>query len=230
MIITVAGNKEGVGKSTIAINVAALRTLVGHTVLLIDIDPKKSSFEWSEKRNDANIRPKISACSITGKHLKAEFERLAPGYNDVLIDTDWRNTKGSQDALELADMAVVLIQPGDDSLISLKQMVRRIKVARRSNPDLWALMVIVRAQDTPPICELDEIRRYLSKIPLATLAGTIIHERISVQKAFSEHLSIFEYKPADTRAIAEMHDLYRAQKMRRTALPSLARLQRCANL
>jgi chromosome partitioning protein len=160
--------------------------------------------------------------------LKARFGDLRADYNDILIDTDWRDTTGNQDALELADMVIVPIAPGEGSVDSLKQMVRRIKIARRVNPNLWTLVVIVRAQQIVPLSELDAIRRYVGKLPATTLVGTVIHEHPSLQSAFAERLSIFEYKPADPRAVAEMHDLYRAQKMRRVVLPSISRLQRCA--
>jgi chromosome partitioning protein len=226
MIITVTSNKEGVGKSTIAVNMAALRALVGRKVLLIDLGSKKSSFEWSKKRNCANIQPQIPACSMKGRCFEMEIGGLMSGYNDVLIDTGWRNTKGAQAALKIADMVVVPIEIGDDSVDELKQVIRRIKAARRTNPGLWAVVVIARTEGTLVISALDKIRKYIAKIPSTALAGTVIHERMSLQHAFNTGLSIFEYQPGDSLAVAEMHDLYRAQKMRRARLPSLSRMQK----
>lgn len=226
MIITVANNREGVGRSTIAVNIAAVRRLVGRTVLLIDLDSKNSTFGWSEARNSANIQPQIPACVIKGKQFEEKIASLMTGYNDVLIDTGWRNTKGAQDALSISDMVIVPVRVGNDCVEDLKQVIRRIKVARRTNPDLWALVVVVRTEGALPIAELDKIRNYIAKIPSTTLAGTVIRERKSLQQSFFEGRSIFEYKPADPHAVAEMHDLYRAQKMRRTRLPSLSRLQK----
>jgi len=228
MIITVANSREDCGRSMIVINTAVIRALVGRTVLLVDINPAKSTFNWSEERARANIQPVIAARSIKGKQLKEEFSALRDQYNDILIDTDWRASTGNQAALELADLAIVPVAPGEGSIDNLKEMVRRIKIARRTNPNLWTLVVIVGAHDVVPIFELDEIRNYVSKLRFTSLAGTVIRDHPSLQQAFEERLSIFEFKPADHRAIAEMHDLYRTQKMRRVMLPSLARLQRCA--
>ena len=133
MIITVANNKEGVGRSTIAVNMAALRALVGRSVLLIDLDPKKSSFAWNTARKCADIQPPILACTMQGKHFEAEFKSQICGYNDIVIDTDWRNTRGTQAASAIADMAVIPIRIGDDSVSDLKHVIRRVKVARRTN-------------------------------------------------------------------------------------------------
>jgi len=226
MILTVASNKKGVGKSTIATNIAAMRALLNRDVLLLDVTPQKSSYDWAQKRKQAGIEPRMVSASILGKNLRDELPALAGGYTDVVIDTDWRNTEGRQAALELADMVVVPIEPVEGCVDLLRLLVRRIKAARKVNPGLWTLIVIVRAPDALPFVRIDEILTYIAKLPYTTLAGTAIREQLSLQKAFEECLSIFEYKPADERAIAEMRDLYRAQKMRRTVLPSLSRLQR----
>jgi chromosome partitioning protein len=228
MIITVASNMQGVGKTLIATNIAALRLLAGHRVRLIDIAPQQSSAKWCAARNASEVVPSIPAVSVKGKSFKGEFDEISAGYNDVIIDTDWRNSAGNLAALEVSDQVVVPLLLGPRSVEDLKPMIRRIKTARRVNPGLRALMVIVRASDTLSVFHLDTIRRYVAKVPFAALHGTIIHERDSLQIAGSAHLSIFEYKPADARAIAEMHDLYRAQKRRRTVQPSLSRLLRDA--
>jgi chromosome partitioning protein len=225
MIITITSNKNSVGTSTIAVNNATLRALAGRNVLLIDIDPKKTASEWCARRKNGNIQPAINVHAIKGKYLDAELTALTSNYNDVLIDTDWRNTTGRQVALERSDIVVVPIELGESSVDDLKQVVRHIKVARRTNPNLWTQIVLVRAQDKPSILHLDEVRSYVANLPLTALCGTIIREQASLQSSFVDGLSIFEYKPSDPRAITEMHDLYRAQKMRRAALPSLSRLQ-----
>jgi chromosome partitioning protein len=43
MIILVGGEKGGTGKSTIATNLATMRTMKGVDTLLFDIDPQKTS-------------------------------------------------------------------------------------------------------------------------------------------------------------------------------------------
>lgn len=226
MILTVANNKKGVGKSTIATNIATMRALLNREVLLLDITPQKTAYDWVVKRKQVTGLPHVESTSILGKHLQRTFPALAKGYTDIIIDTDWRNTVGRQDALELADMVIVPIEPTEDCVETLKKFVRRIKAARKVNPSLWTLIVITRATGSIPFSRLDEILAYVGKLPHTSLVGTVIREQESLQRAFAECLSIFEYRPADEKAIAEMRDLYRAQKMRRSVLPSLSRLAR----
>jgi len=47
MIITLGAEKGGVGKTALAVNLAAQRTLEGHDVLLVDTDLQISASFWS---------------------------------------------------------------------------------------------------------------------------------------------------------------------------------------
>ena len=228
MIITIASNMQGVGKTLIATNIATLRLLAGHRVKLVDLAPNQRSAKWCAARNASDIAPSIPAVALKGKQLKDEFDEIAVGCNDVIIDTDWRNSAGNLAALETSDQVVVPVLLNERSVEDLKPMIRRIKTARRVNPRLRALVVIARAPDKLSLFHLEAVRRYIAKVPFAALQGTIIHEHDVLQTASSAHLSIFEFKPADARAVAEMRDLYRAQKRRRTVQPSLSRLLRDA--
>jgi chromosome partitioning protein len=226
MIVTVASNRKQVGKTTIAVNNAAIRALAGRSVYLIDIDPNKSSYHWTLKRQSSNVQPPIPACSISGKYLKDTFDKVSSNYNDVVIDTDWRDSKGSQMALEVSDMVIVPVEPGPGSLACLKKMAKRIHAARVNNPALWAIVVLVRARGALPIAEFDAIRNFVGKESSMALAGTVIRDDKSLQNAFDDGLAVFEYKNADRKSVVEMYDLYRAQRRKSTALPSLSRVQK----
>ena len=62
MIILVGGEKGGTGKSTIATNLATMRTMKGIDTLLFDIDPQKTSTFWASRRDENNIFPRIVSC------------------------------------------------------------------------------------------------------------------------------------------------------------------------
>ena len=215
MIVTVASNRREVGKSTLAVNAVAIRALAGRSVCLIDIDPRKSSYEWSLKRQRSHIQPRIPACAIAGKHLKDTFYKLSSRYNDVLIDTDWRDSMGSRTALEVADIAIVPIALGAESLACLKQMTKRLKAARENNPGLWSIVVLVRAKGTLPAAEFEAIRRHVGNETAMALAETVIREDRSLQVAFDEGLAVFEDKQANPESIVEMYDLYARKEEKR---------------
>ena len=56
MIVLVGGEKGGVGKTTLAVNLAAMRRRAGHDVLLIDADKQASANLWAGIRQEETPR------------------------------------------------------------------------------------------------------------------------------------------------------------------------------
>ena len=77
-IILIGGEKGGVGKSTIATNIAVEMSYRKAQIIIIDTDPQKTSINWIDRRNElietSNLNyPKITGVSKDGNHqsLKA---------------------------------------------------------------------------------------------------------------------------------------------------------------
>ena len=72
MVILIGGEKGGTGKTTIATNLAALRALAGHDVLLVDTDSQGSASYWASSRDEAGIKPRVACIQKFGKGLQGE--------------------------------------------------------------------------------------------------------------------------------------------------------------
>jgi chromosome partitioning protein len=105
-VVVVANPKGGVGKSTLATNVAGYFAAQGHTVMLGDVDRQQSSRLWLGLR-PPQARPIASwdvSPDLIGKPPK--------GTTHVVLDTPaglhgWR----FNDVMKLADKVIVPLQP-----------------------------------------------------------------------------------------------------------------------
>lgn len=76
MIILVGGEKGGPGKTTVATNLAAMRTSEISDVLLIDTDKQPTASYWCSLREDKEIFPRVSSIQKYDKSVRTEILEL----------------------------------------------------------------------------------------------------------------------------------------------------------
>lgn len=173
MIVAIANQNGGAGKTIIANNLALLRTRSGRKVMLVDTDPRGASCAWCGELAAAGVQPRVAARAITGRTLVHDLELLRTRYNDIVIDTEGRDTVESRAALIAARLVVVPVTPEQADLSSQYKLIARLNCARMFNPGLRVLFVLV-AED-PSEAERAAVRAYAARVMSATLASTILH-------------------------------------------------------
>ncbi|MYM30046.1 AAA family ATPase [Duganella sp. CY15W] len=175
MIIAIASPGGGAGKTIVANNLALLRARAGRKVMLVDTDPRAASCAWCSELAAAGVLPRFAARAITGRALLDELELLRVRYNDIVIDTEGRDTAESRAALIAARLAVVPVTPEQVDLASQYKLIARLNSARMFNPGLRVLFVLVGGADAPSDEERAAVRAYVARVMSATLASTVIH-------------------------------------------------------
>lgn len=207
MIITVGGIKGGGGKSTTATNLAVMRRLAGHDVLLIDADEQRSATEFVAQR-EALGHGSLPCVQLAGAAVRAQVRQLAPRYADIVIDTGGRDTASQRAALTVSHLLLVPFQPGNFDLWTLEQVERLIDEVRTVNDGLEAVSFISRGY--PAGADNEQAAQLLRHSSTLRFINTPLLGRKTFNTASGEGLAVIEVKPRDTKAVAEIQRLYDA--------------------
>jgi chromosome partitioning protein len=208
VIILIGGEKGGTGKTTIATNLAAIRTIEGHDILLVDTDKQGSASAWSDIRDAKNTKARVPNIQKFGTSLAADIKDLEKRYEDVIIDAGGRDSIELRAAMTIADKMYVPVQASQFDIWTLSIINDLIAQARGFNPSLFPKVLINRAATNPAVNESKEAMEVLGDFENLQLSTHILKERIAYRKAAKNGSSIIELSKTDTKAITEISALY----------------------
>jgi chromosome partitioning protein len=112
LIITVAQQKGGAGKTTVLVQLATVLAGKGRAVAVVDIDPQASLTGWMRLReHQAGQVPALRLAMIGGWRLSAELDRLQREAELILIDSPPHAETEAKIAIRSADLVLVPLQP-----------------------------------------------------------------------------------------------------------------------
>ncbi|MFA9216958.1 MAG: hypothetical protein ACEQSK_07610 [Sphingomonadaceae bacterium] len=193
MIITIASQSSGPAKAVVANYLALLRARSGRKVMLLDADPQHAACAWCHAHAAAGIRPRVDARAISGPCLPQLLESLRLRYNDIVIDTEGRDTLESRAALIAARLVLVPVTLDQVDLASQYQLIARLNAARMFNPDLRVLFVILGQAGDPTADEIAAVRSYVTRVMSATLAGIVLHHPCAPDEMDALYREVFAH-------------------------------------
>lgn len=200
MIIGVLQQKGGVGKTTIALNLAAAFAQEGQRTLLVDADPQGSALAWSSVRTKAPLFPVIGMPKPT---LHKDLPQIAKDYDVVVIDGAPRVNELARSAILACDFVLIPVQPSPFDVWSCSETVSLIEEARQFRPGIRAAFVINRKIANTAIAR--DVAAAFKDFPFG-LSDVAVVQRVGFAEAAAQGLTVIETAPGSQSAL-QIYDL-----------------------
>lgn len=203
-VITVAGLKGGIGKTTIVTGLGACFHNAGVRTVIVDADPRKMVARWAQIGQAAGHSiPQVH--SVTGAELARSVGELAAAHDVVLIDSPPWLGRELQDSLLHAHVVLLPVMPGAYDIWVLQETLVLLAEARKARPTLRAF-IVPNATDNTKASEF--MTSSLPKLGVPVL-GRGLSKRALHRDVALAGAGVTEFAPSSTAA-DEMRSLFRA--------------------
>jgi chromosome partitioning protein len=184
-VVVVANPKGGVGKSTMATNIAGYYASKGHHVMLGDADRQQSSRLWLGLR-PPGARP-ISSWDVG----EDKIAKPPKGTTHVVLDTPaGMHGKQFKDVLQLADKVVVPLQPSVFDIFATRTFLDEL--AQHTHAGKMQVGIIGMRVD-PRTISADKLHEFVDSLGLPVL-GYLRHTQNYIHLA-ARGLTLFDVAP-----------------------------------
>jgi chromosome partitioning protein len=129
-IIAVLGRKGGIGKTTIAGNLAGELAALGHKVAVLDTDPQKSLVKWASLGEGLLSRIVAALDTSHPRRFKNQVAKVASLADRVLIDTPPGFADPALLATLLADLVLMPAGPSPLDIMAAREALDVTRQAR----------------------------------------------------------------------------------------------------
>lgn len=218
MIISIASEKGGTGKSTISVNLAVIAAQHNKDILLIDADVQNSSRKFAETRAMEKRSPTFSCMSLVGKHIDTELLRMAPKYDHILVDLAGSYNPTLVSTLNVSDVVIVPIEPTQMNFDVIDRIDHILEIALATNKNLKVIPIFNKASHHVKATDTKEGNEILNNYNNLRKANISICNRAAFSRSIEDGCSVTEktnpnpktgvIRKLDPDAIEEIMNLY----------------------
>ncbi len=184
-VVVVANPKGGVGKSTMATNIAGYYAGRGHSVMLGDADRQQSSRLW------LGLRPAPARAISTWDLNEGNIARPPKGTTHVVLDTPaGMRGKLFKEVLQLADKVLVPLQPSVFDIFATRAFLDEMAQHGRASR---VQVGIVGMRVDPRTIAADKLHEFVDSLGLPVL-GYLRHTQNYIHLA-ARGLTVFDVAP-----------------------------------
>ncbi len=182
-VIVVAHQKGGVGKSTIASNLA-VELSKKYSVKLIDLDIQKSISYFNSIRND-----KIDISYVS---KFTELQNLVNNNNDVMIiDVGGFDSDLNRAAILGADILITPVSDSAIELVGLLSFKNTLQEVRKIRPEIKASILLNRIHPNARL-SIEKLTDFIGSNTEFHLLNSVLRDRSEYKKAFENGKSVTE--------------------------------------
>ena len=190
-VISVLNSKGGVGKSTLATNLARMLQLRGNRVLLCDGDPQGTARSWRKVQGDKEDA--LPVVEVDHGTLETDIKDIIPAFDFILIDGA---AKLSIDlivpAVRVADFVAIVVQASAADIWASPGIVDTVK-ARQGITDGKPAAAFIINRVKPGTRLSRAIEAALKPYGVPVLSSRI-HDRVVYSEALGRGLAVSEYE------------------------------------
>lgn len=192
-IITVAQQKGGAGKTTLAAQLGVAYAAGGRKVALVDIDPQRSLVSWWRERNGAvSVRHSVEVVEVAGYRVGNELTRLKRAFDVVIIDSPPHAETEARLAVRAADLVLVPVQPSPMDVWATQPTIDLARGAKTP-----VIVVLNRVPPRGKVVDQMRIRLAESGVPVAV---TAIGNRVAFAASMLDGAGVVESAARSTAA------------------------------
>ena len=197
-VITIAQQKGGSGKTTIAANLAVAFVKQGKRVALLDTDPQGSLGRWCMTRFQGGTED-VDFATASAWGVTYECDKLRKSHDVILIDTPPKIDSDLKPALRESDLVVVPVAASQLDLWATESIV---DMANREKREI--LVVLNRAKAGTRVA--DEVAKDLKSLD-APIAKTVLGNRVAFAETLGHGKAVLEggrgASPEEVKALAK---------------------------
>jgi len=203
MIIAILNQKGGVGKTTLATNIAyALQNKEEkrEKVLLVNTDPQGSTSDWcAAAKNNIEKHPElknnlISSVELTTPSLEHRIKKYIPDYKWIVVDGVPQLSAISHATIRCSDVILIPIKAGQYDVWAIKNILDYILV-RKPMPKIAFIMSDV----TENTRSLKELKQVLETYQLPIFKSYTVHRQAYIHNIKKGH-TVFETNDRKARS------------------------------
>lgn len=190
MIISLANPKGGVGKSTLAVNLAVEAIKDGwEDIAILELDLQRTAYLWAKLRDQRGVKPPVQIELVDSiETIEGGCAAYAADKQSLLIvDCAGADTDFNRAAVAFSDMVIIPTRPSQIEVFALTRALGLIQ-------DLGKVPYILNACAFPAAkSTINDLAEYIGTLGGCKLMSSVIRYRAAYQHSFAAGKSVTEY-------------------------------------